>query len=183
MRARLLQGQWKRIKKLLSVKKEAEREGEYRVAKRIHAVALNMEGRTSQEIAEVLKAPRSAVSLWLKHYDAYGLEGLLEGQRSGRPPALTPQHRATLTDIVESGPVAYGFLSGVWTSPMVARVIRAECGVAYHPGHVRKLLHALGFTVQRPKRLLAKADEAQRSRWIRYTYPNIKKKPMPKGPP
>jgi len=181
MRARFLQGHWKRIKKLLSLKKEAEQDGEYRVAKRIHAVALNMEGRTSIEISEVLKSPRSAVSLWLKNYEGHGLEGILEGQRTGRPSELTPQQQTTLADIIESGPVAYGFLSGVWTSPMVARIIREEFGVEYHPGHVRKLLHELGFSVQRPKRILAKADEAQRSRWTRYTYPNIKKKPKQKG--
>lgn len=183
MRARFLQGHWKRIKKLLGLKKEAEQDGEYRVAKRIHAVALNMEGWTSIEIAGVLKAPRSAVSLWLKNYEDHGLEGILEGQRPGRPPELTFQQQATLADIMESGPVAYGFLSGVWTSPMVARVIHEEFGVEYHPGHVRKLLHELGFSVQRPKRILAKADEERRSRWKRYIYPNIKKKPKQRGQP
>lgn len=137
----------------------------------------------SVEISEVLKSPRSAVSLWLKNYEGHGLEGILEGQRPGRPPELTPQQQTTLADIIESGPVAYGFLSGVWTSLMVARIIRGEFGVEYHPGHVRKILHELGFSVQRPKRILAKADEAQRSRWTRYTYPNIKKKPKQKGRP
>jgi len=183
MRARFLQGHWRRIKKLLGLKNEAEKDGEYRVAKRIHAVTLNMEGRSSIEIAQVLKAPRSAISLWLRNYEEHGLEGLLEGQRPGRPPELTSRQCSTLADIVESGPLAYGFLSGVWTSPILARVIREEFGVQYHPGHVRKLLHQLGFSVQRPKRMLAKADEQQRSRWTRYTYPNLKKKPKQKGRP
>lgn len=177
MRARLLKGHWRTIKRLLSFKKEAEKDGEYRVAKRIHAVVLNMEGRTSPEIAQLLKSPRSAVSLWLSNYEGHGIEGILEGQRSGRPRALTSPQLTLLADIVESGPIAYGFLSGVWTSPMIARVIQEEFGVEYHPGHVRKVLHQLGFSVQRPKRTLARADEAQRSRWKRYTYPNIKKKP------
>ncbi len=181
MRARFLQGHWRKLKKLLRLKNEAEQDGEYRVARRIHAVAPNMEGRTSVEIAAVLKAPRSAVSLWLEHYEDHGVEGLLEGQRPGRPAVLTAAQRSTLADIVESGPVAYGFLAGVWTSPMVARVIRQECGVTYHPGHVRRLLHDLGFSVQHPRRVLAKADAELRSRWKRYRYPNIKKKPKPKG--
>ena len=177
MRARFLKGHWQRIKKLLGLKKEAEEDGQYRVAKRIHAVVLNMEGQTSNEIVGVLKAPRSKVSLWLKNYQAHGLAGLLEGHRSGRPTALKEKHRAALADIVESGPVAYGFLSGVWTAPMIRRVVSDEFGVDYHPGHVRKLLHQIGFSVQRPKRTLARADEGKRSRWTRYTYPDIKKKP------
>lgn len=182
MRARFLQGHWKKVKKLLSLKREADQDGEYRVAKRIHGVVLNMEGRTSIEIAQVLKSPRSAVSLWLKNYEADGLEGILEGHRSGRPCVLNHEQLKSLEDIVESGPVAYGFLSGVWTSLMVARVIEEEFGVKYHPGHVRKILHQLDFSVQQPKRSLAKADPLKRSRWKRYTYPHIKKKPKKKEP-
>lgn len=177
MRPKILSGHWSRIKKLLGLKREAEQEGEYRVAKRIHAVVLNMEGQTSIEIADVLKAPRSKVWLWLKNYAAHGIDGLLEGHRSGRPCELSDKQIRVLGDIIDSGPVAYSFISGVWTSPMITRVINEEFGIKYHPGHVRKILHEIGFSVQRPKRMLARADEEKRSRWIRYTYPDIKKKP------
>ena len=71
---------------LTRLSKEAERDGAYRVAKRLHAVVLNAEGRTSGELAAVLKAPRSKISEWLAQYQAHGIEGLLEGYRSGRPP-------------------------------------------------------------------------------------------------
>jgi transposase len=134
-----------------------------------------MEGDTSTAIAEILKASRSKVSLWLQQYAAQGVEGLLEGHRSGHPCALTPPQLGTLADILDSGPIAYGFMSGVWTSPMIGRVIQEEFGVEYYPGHVRKLLYRLEFSVQRPKRLLARADERQQSRWRRYLYPRIKK--------
>ena len=75
--------------RLVRLSKEAERDGAYRVAKRLLAVLLNSQGRTSGELAEVLQAPRSKVSEWLARYQAHGVEGLLEGQRSGRPAALT----------------------------------------------------------------------------------------------
>ena len=95
-------------RRLVRLSKEAERDGAYRVAKRLQAVVLNAEGRTSGELAVVLKAPRSKVSEWLSRYQQHGLEGLLEGCRSGRPPALTPQQRTQLSDILDSGPVTYG---------------------------------------------------------------------------
>ena len=163
--------------RLLRLSKEAERDGAYRVAKRLQAVLLNSQGRTSGELAEVLQAPRSKVSEWLARYQAHGVEGLLEGQRSGRPAQLTARQREQLGDILDSGPVAYGLDTGVWTSPMIAWVIGEEFGVQYHPGHVRKLLHAMGFSVQRPQRVLARADRAQQDRWHRRIYPNLKKKP------
>lgn len=181
MQARMLQLHPQTVKKLLRLKKEAEAEGAYRVARRIHAVLLNRDGRTSGQIAELLKAPRSRVSEWLKNYEQYGYDGLLEGHRPGRPPAMTTAQKDVLCGIIDSGPVAYGFLSGVWTSVMIAYVIEEEFGIGYHPGHVRKLLYQLGFSVQRPKRKLALADPGAQDRWQRYTYPSLKKKPSRKG--
>jgi hypothetical protein len=34
----------------------------------------------------------------------------------------------------------------------------------------------MGFSVQRPHRVLARADPVQQDRWHRRTYPNLKKK-------
>ena len=124
----------------------------------------------------VLKAPRSKVSEWLSNYETYGFEGLLEGYRSGRPRLLNEKQHEVLKDIIDSGPVAYGFDCGIWTSPMVSRVIEEEFDVAYHPGHIRRLLHEIGFSVQRPRRVLARADAEEQDRWHRRTYPNLKKK-------
>lgn len=63
---------------------------------------------------------------------------------------MTEKDREQLRDIVDSGPVAYGLQTGVWTSPIVAQIIEEEFAVRYHPGHVRKLLKEMGFSVQRP---------------------------------
>jgi len=166
------------VKKLLRMKKESEIDGQYRVAKRIHAALLNHEGNTSGQIAKLLKAPRSKVSHWLANYSKYGEESFLEGYRCGRPGKLSIEQKQELSDIVESGPISYGFLSGVWTAVMIGKVISNEFGVEYDARHVRRILDELDFSLQRPKRLLAKADPEKQNRWIRYTYPLIKKKPV-----
>jgi transposase len=181
MRAIRISGTLKRIQQLIKLSKQAMREGAYRVAGRLHAVALNMEGKSAPEIAGHLKVHRSKVSIWLRNWEAHGMEGVLEGHRSGRPPELSDKEKQKLVGILDSGPVAYGFTSGVWTSPMVARVIEQEFSVGYHSAHVSRMLHELGFSVQRPKKKLARADEKLQSRWIRYTYPRIKKKSKVRG--
>jgi len=175
MRARYLRLSSKKAQLLSALKKEAEKDGALRVARRIHAVLLNHQKHSSGEIARLLEAPRSKVSLWLGQYEEYGWEGLLEGHRSGRPRQLDEPQRQDLCAILDSGPVAYGFVSGVWTSPMIVRVIQEEYQVDYHPGHVRKLLKELGFSVQRPRKRLAKGDPLLQDRWQRYTYPRLKK--------
>jgi len=168
---------WSTRQRLIRLRKEAEQDGAYRVARRLPAVVLNATGRTSGEVAHLLAASRSKVSEWLANYLRHGVAGLLEGHRSGRPARLTAGQRQELGDIVESGPVAYGVDCGVWTSPRLARVIEEEWGIAYHPGHVRRLLHEMGFSVQRPRRILVRADPVQQDRWQRDDYPRLKKSP------
>jgi transposase len=175
MRARFLHLTIRKALELRALHREAERDGEYRVARRIHAVLLNHQCHTSGQIATLLGAPRSKVSLWLAQYERYGWEALLEGHRCGRPKELTAPQLTQLDGLIDSGPIAYGFSSGVWTSPMIARLIAEEFQVHYHPGHVRKVLKQLGFSVQRPRRLLAKGDPTEQDRWQRYTYPRLKK--------
>jgi transposase len=150
--------------RLSRLSKEAERDGAYRVAKRLRAVVLNSEGHTSGELAEILQAPRSKEFEWLQRYQTDGVDGLLEGYRSRRPSELTEKQQNELGDILDSDPVAYGLDSGIWTSPMIAWVIEED---------VRKLLHGWGFSVQRPRRVLARADAAAQGRWHRRIYPTL----------
>ena len=118
---------------LIALSKEAERDGAYRVAKRLQAVVLNAEGRTSGELAAILKAPRSKVSEWL------ALSGPWSRRSAGRISIRTAtgvdqRSNSNLGDILDSGPVAYGLDNGVWTSPMIAWVIEEEFGVSIIPG-------------------------------------------------
>ena len=96
---------------------------------------------------------------------------MLEGHRSGRPLTLSEDQLIELGDIIDSGPIAYGFTTAIWTSIMIREIIQNEFSVEYHPGHIRKLLHKLNFSVQKPKRVLARADEEEKNRWRRYIYP------------
>jgi transposase len=180
MQARMLKLHHNTVKKLLKLKKSAEQSNEYRVAKRIHAVLLNNSGHSSGSISNLIHSHKSKVSEWLKNYDEFGYDALLEGHRSGRPKGLNEKQEQQLCDILDSGPIAYGYLSGVWTSPMIKKVIEEEFGLSYHPGHVRKILYSLNYSMQRPKRVLADADPKKQNKWCRYTYPNIKKKPKRK---
>ena len=83
----------KTYQRLVRLRREAERDGAYRVAKRLQAVLLNADGRSSVRIAEILQAPRSKVPEWLANYDRHGEEGLLMGQCLGRPARLSEAQR------------------------------------------------------------------------------------------
>ena len=50
------------------------------------------------------------------------------------------------------GPIANGFPNDLWTTLRVAVVIDRLTGISYHPGHVWRLLHKMGWSLQRCKR-------------------------------
>src|SRR5271165_2560174 len=118
--------------KLFTMQREASADGAHRVAKRIHAVLLNHDKSTSGEIAKILKVSLSGVSEWLKIYASQGIDGLMEGRRSGRPGYLSDIDKILLCDIIDSGPIAYGYISGLWTSIRITDVIDQEFGIRYH---------------------------------------------------
>src|SRR3979490_572498 len=92
--------------RLIRLSKEAERDGAYRVAKRLRAVVLNSQGHTSGDLSDMLTSARSKVSEWLQRYQTDGVDGLVEGGRGGRPAVRPRKHRQQLVDILDSGPVA-----------------------------------------------------------------------------
>jgi len=131
MKARLLVGARSVREKVLRLRQEAEADGARRVARRLHAIQLNLDGHRSSEIARVLSVHRANVSLWLRHWQDQGLDGLLEGHRAGRPPGLAAPAQERLSAIVRAGSLDYGFKSGVWTAPMTycpAVCLMTACG-------------------------------------------------------
>lgn len=162
--------------KLLELRREAHHDKQPRIALRIQGILLSLDKRTTGEIADMLKVNRTTIPLWIKNWNEHGEEGLLEGIRSGRPSALNEKQLESIRDIIESGPVAYGLNTGIWTSVLIRQIIADEFGVNYHAGHVRKLLHKIGFSVQRPTVSIITGDPEGKRKWLRYRYPNLKKK-------
>ena len=168
-------------RQLLALRQQAQTDKAPRVALRLQAILLSADGHSPPAIADFLHVHRSRVHNWVRNWIDHGIEGIKEGHRSGRPCELTSAQLEQLHDIVESGPVAYGLNTGRWTSKILTEVIEQEYGIGYHPGHVRKLLHRAGCSVQRPTTRLVQADPQAQRKWIRYTYPNLKKTPKPKA--
>jgi transposase len=62
---------------------------------------------------------------------------------------------------------------------MIGDLIEQQFKIRYHNHHVPRLLLYLGFSVQRPRKRLARADLEAQANWRRKTLPKIKKKPRP----
>jgi transposase len=140
------------------------------------AVRAYIDGRRVVDIAADFGVTRGSVNRWLQWYDADHVEGLRTSIAEGPAPKLTDEQREALAIIIELGPIQAGYQSGVWTGPMIGDLIEERFGVRYHNHHVPRLLHQLKFSVQRPRKRLARADLARQATWLRETLPKIKKK-------
>src|SRR5215470_534630 len=137
----------------------------WREWRRFRAVRLKREGWYQRDIAEALGASEVTVSRWLARARAGGLEALLAHPGPGHPSELSPAQRRMIPEFLWHGPEAYGFRGQVWTCARVAKVIEEEFGVAYHKGHVGRLLRELRWTPQMPIRRAIQRDEPAIERW------------------
>jgi transposase len=156
-------GNARTLQRIKVLRQAAQTDKAPRVALRLEAIMLSLKGQTTGQIAQGLQVDRTRVHAWIGAWNEHGDEGLLEGHRSGRPALLSATQREQLADILDSGPVAHGLNTGVWTSPLIAQVIAEEFDVRYHPGHVRHLLKGLNFSVQRPKTRLSRPTPRNRT--------------------
>jgi len=54
-------------------------------------------------------------------------------------------------------------------------MIESEFGVSYHPDHIGRLMHDLGWTPQKPERRALERNEEEIERWKQKQWPRIKK--------
>src|SRR6266852_4516872 len=155
---------------------------DWRAGRRRRAWELKQAGWKQTEIAAALGVTSGAVSQWLTRARAEGVEeGLRAHPASGRPPKLTAEQRAQLPALLDRGAEAYGFRGQVWTCQRVGEVIRRTFGVTYTPAPVGRLLHRLGYRVQRPIERATQHDEAAVRGWWERRWP-ARKKSRRRGP-
>ncbi len=151
--------------------------------RRRRAMALLADGLQPVDVATRLGVDRRSVRRWRAAQRRDGDAGIRARPAAGRPPKLTPPQRARLAALLLHGAQAAGYPTALWTCPRVAAVIRRHFGVRYHVDHVGRLLHALGWSPQRPARRAVERDEVAIRRWVQETWPRVKKTPPAGGPP
>lgn len=166
-------------RRLARLLKEAERSRDLATWRRAKAVLDYLGGKTVITLSQELRVVRSTINRWFIWFQAQGTEGLRTKKPGKASPLLTDDQYGQLISLIEGGPVAAGFSTGLWTGPMIGELIRLRFGVKYHNHHIPRLLHKLGFSVQRPRRRLAKADHKRQAIWLKKTFPRIKKKRRP----
>jgi len=150
--------------------------------RRKRAIALLEEGLAPVDVAQRVGVDRRSVRRWKAAHRRGGQWALKAKPAPGRPPKLAGEDRERLEEILLGGAQAAGYPSDLWTCRRVAEILWHRFGVAYHPGHVARLLHGLGWSPQKPQRRAIERDDWRVQSWVKHDWPRIKKKPEGSAP-
>ena len=130
------QGGWPKIRLLVAIKRK--------------------EGQSMDAIAEQLQISRTAVNETLHRFEERGSSAKDDEKRSGRPRKLSQKQLKSIRTTLISGPRKG--TNALWTTRMIMDLVKREYGLVYTTRHVRRLLHQLGFSIQKPRPRHYKTD-------------------------
>lgn len=145
-------------------------------ARRCRAAEYFQARKSLAEIARLVGASLSSVKRWKRAWTEGGVAALAAKPHPGPTPKLSPDEKQELLVILAAGPIVAGFRTDLWTCARVAKVIRRKFRVSYHPDHVGRILHELGYTPQKPRRVAREQDTEAVERWLKKDWPRIKKR-------
>lgn len=147
-------------------------------SRRKQAGRLFRQGKKQADIVRLLEVSRQSASRWYQMWKAGGMKALGRTGRPGRNCRLEDNALKTIEKALLKGARANGFNTDLWTLRRIGQVIARVTGVQYHPGHVWRLLVKMGWSLQRPAKRAKEKDEQAVQRWIKHTWPELKKKPV-----
>ena len=143
---------------VLGLQQEIQRSEESRYDHRLHGVLLVAQGMTCPEVARLLgDAPRS-VENWVHRFDQYGLAGLTEGERTGRPSRLDQKQVKEINRVLRAKPSDAGMRVNLWDGKTLSAWIDKTYGVQLGVRQCQRLFRQLEFRLHKPRLVLARAD-------------------------
>lgn len=143
------------------LKKLAHKEKNAKIAVRIRAVCLAVEGKTAPQVAAALGYSRRMVQNWIRSYNRKGLEGLKDNQGRGCKSRLNTDQIQWLRQRIDDGPTADDGVC-VFHAADIGRIISSRFGVNYSVRQIQRLLRKLGYSYLSGRPEHPKSDPAVR---------------------
>ncbi len=143
-----------------------KKEENLRLKERYQALYLLCEGNNCTEVGKIIKRSRRTILNWLHAFNKGGLDAIVPILPPGRIPSLTQEQKAKLQDDVSTHPRELGYEFSNWEAKSVAFHIDKKFNVELSTRQANRLLHELGFTLQRPRYRFKKADPKQKEEFI-----------------
>ena len=98
-----------------------------------------LDNHIASHVAKSLGRVRSWAYKWLDRFKEYGIDGMYDKPRTGRPPKISKEKLVTIESLIAKNP------SG-WSAKQVMSLIYEKSRVRYHEVHIYRLLHKWGYT-------------------------------------
>lgn len=147
------------------------------LARRMKAIKFLDEDLSLNEIARRIGCNASSVMRWRDRWLSGGEEALRVRTSPGRPSRMSRAEKRRLLRYLVRGPLEFGWTTDIWTTRRIVTLIQKQFGISYHFTHVARLLHALGWSPQKPERRALERNEAAIQKWKDTTWKRVKKTP------
>lgn len=144
---------------------------------RIMAVqAVRFFGLSPELVAKAYNFNRGCIYRWLKQYDQGGYEALESQMPPGAPLVISAEMDEWIKQtVLTCTPIKFEYDTNLWTSVIIAELLKQEFGVAVNDSTVRLHLKALGLTCQKPEYQDVKRDEQEIERFFNDKFPRIQR--------
>lgn len=142
----------------IAIQQEIVRSDESRYDHRLHGLLLVAGGQSCQQVAETFGENPRTVQRWVKRFEDYGLDGLREGERPGRPATLDAKQWAALGRDMRRTPAEFGHAAHLWDGKLLSEHLRQRYGVKLGVRQCQRIFGQMGFRLRKPRPQVAQSD-------------------------
>ncbi len=142
----------------IAIQQEIARSDESRYDHRLHGLLLVSNGQSCQQVAELFGEDRRTVQRWVKRFAAQGLDGLREGEHTGRPASLDARQWAALGRDLRRNPRACGHTPHLWDGKLLSEHLRMRYNVSLGVRQCQRIFGQMEFRLRKPRPLIAQSD-------------------------
>ena len=143
---------------VLGLQDEIRRTDESRYDHRLHGLLLVAQGMSCRKAAKLLGDAPRAVQYWVSRFEQLGLQGIVEGERSGRPARLTEFQKEEINKLLRSTPEDAGMTGAIWDGKTLSAYIEQTYNIAVGVRQCQRLFRSLEFRLRKPRPVIGSAD-------------------------
>ena len=110
----------------IAIQNEIQRSQESRYDYRLHGILLSCSGMSSYEIAALLGQSPRTVQYWIHRFQGHGFAGLQEGERTGRPPAISENSLQAVGQDLRREARLLGYSQILWDGKLLSHHLKTR---------------------------------------------------------
>jgi transposase len=144
----------------LVLQDEIRRNDEARYDHKLHAVLMATKKMSCPRIAQILGDSERTVRNWITSYLKYGLQGLVDEEKSGRPRKLSNEQISDIEVALRLSPEEVGLTGGIWDGKVLSAYVRNKFKIDLGVRQCQRMFRELGFRLRKPRPTIARSDSA-----------------------